>query len=129
MPKKSNKKTSKKASAKKNKLNNLQQAHGKEERKTQPLTLDQIWGDTGLWKYNTTDVEEYTRQLNEMSLADIQNHASKMGIIPTAHRANLAKKLLSEFKKHVSQYTPIEVTKAKPGTVSKEARKILEEGQ
>ena len=95
----------------------------------QPTTLDQIWGDTGLWKYNTTDIEEYSRQLNEMSLADIQNHASKMGIHPTANRTNLAKKLKTEFRKHVSQYKPIEVAQDEEDEVSLEVRKILEEGQ
>ena len=32
------------------KLESLSQAHGKEEKKYKPTTLDQIWGDDGLAK-------------------------------------------------------------------------------
>tara|TARA_B100001939_G_scaffold163615_1_gene141032 strand:+ start:343 stop:720 length:378 start_codon:yes stop_codon:yes gene_type:complete len=123
------KKTTKKAIAsKKSKLNDLDQTHGKQD--SAPRTLDQIWGDTGLWKYNTTDEKEYTKQLEEMSMVDIQNHASEMGIIPTPNRNNLVKKLISEFNKHTSQYLPINVKSEKEDSgISAEAAKILKEGQ
>ncbi len=130
MPRKSTKKTTK-ANTRKNKLSNLEQTHGKQENlETQPLTLDQIWGDDGLAKYNTVDENEYSGQLDEMSLSDIQNHAARIGIIPTSNRGNLTKKLMSEFRKHVASYTPATVVKSNSSqTVDKEVLKILKEGQ
>ena len=128
MPRKSTKKTT----AKRNKLNNLDQAHGKEEKleENQPLTLDQIWGDDGLSKYRTMDENEYSNQLEEMSMSDIQNHSASLGLIPTSHRSNLTKKLMIEFRKHVASYTPSRVIKSNSNQdVSKEVLKILKEGQ
>lgn len=131
MPRKSTKKTTKKTAAKKTtkgkKLDNLEQAHGKKEFKA--TTLDQIWGDEGLWRYKTTDAEEYSKQLDEMTLSDIQRHASKMGVIPSGSRILLTKKLVSEFKKHMSQYRfKSEPPKPTP-ELSDKAWKILKEGQ
>ena len=67
MPKKKSTSKAKKTS----KLQGLSQAHGKDETKEfQPTTLDQVWGDTGLWKYNTMNEDEYKDQLKQMSKAD-----------------------------------------------------------
>ena len=136
MPKKTTKKTTKKATkktttARKNKLNNLDQTHGKEENvASQPVTLDQIWGNDGLSKYNTLDEKEYSDQLSEMSLSDIQNHSAAIGINPTSHRSNLTKKLVSEFRKHVAAHTPSKIIKSNSSQkASKEVLKILKEGQ
>ena len=125
------KKSTKKITAKKNKLNNLNQTHGKsEDLEVQPMTLDQIWGDTGLNRYNTMDENEYSRQLEEMSLSDIQNHAAGIGLIPTSHRGNLTKKLITEFKKHVASYVPAKIIKSNSSQkVDPEVLKILKEGQ
>ena len=85
MPRKKSVKTSKKSAAKSSKkLNNLKQTDGKDETtQFQPRTLDQVWGDDGLWKYNTLDEEEYKDQIKAMTRSDMYAHASKIGIIPT----------------------------------------------
>tara|TARA_Y100000593_G_scaffold14974_1_gene28963 strand:+ start:18113 stop:18502 length:390 start_codon:yes stop_codon:yes gene_type:complete len=101
MPKKKSTSKAKKTS----KLQGLSQAHGKDETKEfQPTTLDQVWGDTGLWKYNTMNEDEYKDQLKQMSKADLYAHASKNGIIPTDNRDLLVNKLVREFTKYVSTY-------------------------
>ena len=101
MPKKKSTSKAKKTS----KLQGLSQAHGKAETKEfQPTTLDQVWGDTGLWKYNTMNEDEYKDQLKQMSKADLYAHASKNGIIPTDNRDLLVNKLVREFTKYVSTY-------------------------
>jgi hypothetical protein len=135
MPRKTTKKTTKKtttkANARKNKVTDLEQTHGKrEDLEQRPVTLDQIWGNDGLSKYNTLDENEYSGQLDEMSMSDIQNHAATIGIIPTSNRNNLTKKLVSEFRKHVASHTPATVIKSNSSqATSKEVLRILKEGQ
>ena len=131
MPKKkTTKKTVKKnarASGKKSKLDSMTQVHGKTEG-VAPTTLNQIWGDDGVWKYSTMKVDEYKVQLDEYNLTDLQRHASKVGIIPIESRVRLQDTLLKEFKKHVSAYNvpsdPLQDT-----DISEEAMKILKEGR
>ena len=112
---------------KKTKLESLSQTHGKVEKHV-PQTLEQIWGDDGVWKYNTMKVDEYKKQLQEYNLTDLQRHASKFGIIPVESRGRLEDTLMKEFKKHVSGYNdgaaPEEITE-----ISEEAAKILKEGR
>lgn len=130
MPSKKTKKQSK--SSIKPKLSSLDQTHGKEESKggeSKPTTLDQVWGDTGLWKYNTTKLNEYTQTLDEMTLSDIQAHASKIGLVPRGSRIQLTKKLIAEFKTFVSQYKSPEIKSTSSPKASPEALKILKEGQ
>jgi hypothetical protein len=99
------KKTTKKAKAAKkaSKMDSMSQTHGQVE-KTQPTTLEQIWGDEGLGKYKTKDKEEYQTQLNEMNSTDLQKHATTVGLIPVQNREILAKRLLKEFDKHWNSY-------------------------
>jgi hypothetical protein len=110
-------------------LENLDQAHGKDESRAMPTTLDQIWGDTGLWRYNTKNVDEYKVQLHDMTLADISEHANKIGLIPVGDRVNLEKKLIDEFKKHISKYAVSAVPPKDPPEISEKVKKILKEGQ
>ena len=127
--KKTSKKSAKKATAKKeSKITKLSQAHGKKE-EFLPSTLDQIWGDTGSSKYKTLDIDVYTEQLNDYHRVDLQAHAVKIGLIPIDNIEQLKKRLLTEFRKHVSQYKipAKKVKKDKP--LSKEAMKILGEGK
>ncbi len=104
------------------------QINGKVE-KFQPTTLDQIWGDTGMSKYQTMNSAEYEKQLDNMSFTDIQNHARKIGVFPTDNRTFLIKKLMTEFRAYVNQFhAPTEAKKIeKP--VSAEVLKILAEGR
>ena len=86
------------ARKKKKSIDNLSQAHGKEE-KTQPTTLDQIWGDTGMTRYGHQNEEKYKQSLKEMTKSDIQAHAHFIGLVPVDNREQLEKRLVSEFRK------------------------------
>lgn len=132
------KKTSaKKTSAKKpvakkpKKVEEMSQTHGKEER---PLysTLEQIWGDTGLSKYGTFDENEYLKELENMTKADIQAHANKLGLVPIDNRKELVKRLIKEFVYHKSRYSTIPADiqiNNITSNLSAEVRKILSEGK
>ena len=86
---------------KKRSTKSLSQTHGKEEKKTRPTTLDQIWGDTGLSKYGTMDEAAYAEEISSMSKSDLQAHASTVGIIPIDNREMLSQRLIREFRKHI----------------------------
>jgi hypothetical protein len=95
----------KQARAKKRTAKNLSQTHGKlETEEFAPTTLDQVWGDTGMWKYDTMDAIEYEKNLKVMAKVDLQAHASRVGIVPVDNRDVLSSRLLREFKKHVTLY-------------------------
>jgi hypothetical protein len=117
----------------KNKLNKLKQTHGKEETQNKPKTLDQIWGDDGLSKYKTNDVEAYTARLKEMNKSDLQAHAVKIGLIPIDDRNMLVQRLIREFKRHVASYRSpdikAETQASKENHISKTALDILREGR
>ncbi len=127
--KKKSAKSAKKSSAAKPKKEEMQQTHAKEE-KFQPTTLDQIWGDTGLTKYGHLDVEKYEKSLNEMTKADIQAEAHRIGIIPIDNREMLHKRLITEFNKYCTAFVKPSTSKnqTKPD-ISEEGLKILREGR
>jgi len=114
------------AKTKKN-LKNMDQAHGKTE-EYQPSTLEQIWGDDGLGKYNTLSEPTYTEQLNEMSKVDMQAHATQVGIMPIDNVELMKTRLVKEFKKHVSLYRRPSHT-PKDVKLNKELKDILGEGK
>ena len=114
--------------ARRKKLNELNQTHGKEE-KFQPTTLDQIWGDEGLGRYKTMDLESYENSLAAMPKADIQKHAAEVGIVPVDNRQLLTKKLIQEFKKHVASYRKPSQSTQKQEKPTDEVLKILREGR
>lgn len=88
----------------KKKLNELIQTDAKDE-KFQPTTLMQIIGsDTGLWKYGTMEASVYEKQIKEMNLSDLQNHALKIGMVPSMSRDRIEKQLLVKFAQWVGQY-------------------------
>jgi len=113
---------------KKRSTKSLSQTHGKEEKRTRPTTLDQVWGDTGLSKYGTVDETTYAEEISSMSKSDLQAHASTVGIIPIDNREILSQRLMREFRKHVASYnTPME--KKVGVTISKASKSILAEGR
>ena len=120
----------KKPTAKKEKkVKNLSQTHGKEET-FEPTTLDQIWGDTGMYKYNTLEEAQYQEQLDNMTKADMRVHASKLGLVPIDDRGRLVKRLLKEFKIFASKYKkPLTSKNERVSDLPLEVRKILEEGR
>ena len=116
-----------KDSQKKPSLEELSQSHGKQET-TEPTSLDQIWGDTGISKFRTLDKEEYENQINDMNKSDLQTHATKVGLVPVDDMKMLRNRLLREFDKHISAYRTPKQTKSKK-KLSKDALKILGEGK
>mgnify|MGYP000008285722 FL=1 len=114
--------------ARKKKVTELKQAHGKQE-KFQPTSLDQVWGDEGLGKYKTLDIEKYENFLTGLTKTDIQKHAAEIGIVPVDNRDMLKRKLLAEFKKHVAGYRKPQGPAQKDQKPSDEVLKILREGR
>jgi len=106
-------------------LNEMSQAHGKDENKDYVQSLDQLWGDDGLSKYKTLDVSEYTQQLAEMNKTDLQNHAAKLGLVPIDSRELLVKRLVAEFKKHVTKYEKVRRPESKDESKEAKVRKLL----
>lgn len=106
-------------------LNEMNQAHGKDENKDSVQSLDQLWGDDGMSKYKTLDLMEYTSNLAEMNKSDLQNHAAKLGLVPIDSREILVKRLVSEFKKHTTKYQPVRKPQAKDDSKEAKVRKLL----
>jgi len=107
----------------------LKQIHGKEET-SQPTTLDQIWGDTGLnTNYPTFDQEEYQKQLSEMTKTDLFAHAVRVGIIPVDDREQLNKRLMKEFARYTASYRRPVAPQTKHTKPTKTVLKILSEGR
>ena len=127
--KKPAKKSPNKAKGKKKPLESLSQTHGKDEKKIQATTLDQLWGDTGHTKYGTTDVNEYVRQIDDMNKSDLQSHARFIGFVPIDDRVTLTTKLVSEFKKYVSGFLKPTHQPLPNGPASNKIKKILSEGR
>ena len=111
----------------KTKIEELSQVHGKLEN-IQYKTLDQIWGDNANSKYQTINEKEYVNFLNEMNKSDLQSHANKIGLVPIDNRETLTKRLIAEFRKHVSLFN---IPKSTDNTVNlnKKAKDILSEGK
>jgi hypothetical protein len=110
---------------KKSKLDSLNQTHGKVEK---PITLDQVWGDSGKSRYGTLELDEYESYLANLNKSDIQAHAVKIGLVPVDDRDSLTRRLKQEFLKYTSQF------KARPSltnskSISKKSKDILSEGR
>lgn len=103
------------------------QTHGKIE--NVPNSLDQIWGDTGISKYGTLDLDEYKKYLNDLNKSDLQTHASKIGLIPVDDTKILKERLEREFIKHASVYAAKISTTETEIKLSKEVKDILAEGK
>lgn len=111
----------------KKKIQELSQTHGKLE-DVEYKSLDQIWGDTGLSKYSTTNLNEYINFVNDLNKSDLQAHANKIGLVPIDNRELLTKRLVSEFKKFISNFN---VPKKKEVDIilNKKSADILAEGK
>jgi hypothetical protein len=109
------------------KLEDLSQTHGKLE-DIQYKTLDQIWGDDGSSKYKTSNLQDYLNYLNDLSKSDLQNHASKIGLVPVDNREILVKRLETEFRKYISTFTTPKNTNNSLD-LDKETKDILSEGK
>ena len=119
----------KKPAKKAKKLQSLSQTPGKEEGNFKPTTLDQIWGDDGVSKYGTLNEAEYIKKIDDMHFTDLRTHAAEIGLIPVDDRELLRKRVISEFQRHVNNYTVPDNQSENIDNLDDEARKILEEGK
>lgn len=123
-------------------LKSLHTTHGKLEetadnistsrKKGQYQSLDQLFGDNMYSHYDTLKEDEYTNQLNDLNLSDLQTHATKVGIMPTDNRERLTKNLLREFNTHVAKYKVPNAPKQEQNNrkqPSAVALKIMSEGR
>ena len=120
--------STRKTTAKKKSLDNLNQADGMAE-EFEPTTLDQIFGDDGNWKYKTLDKNEYEHYLNGLNKSDLQSHAVNVGIIPIDNKDQLTKRLVREFTRFSSAYKKPNRKKSVDRNVSQDVLDILSEGR
>lgn len=111
----------------KKKIAELSQVHGKVE-DFKPTTLDQIWGDDGLTKYQTLNEDQYKNFLSDMGKTELHAHCGKVGVVPIDNREMLEKKLVIEFLKHVNSYR-VPNNKTISTSLSKDALDVLKEGK
>jgi hypothetical protein len=112
----------------KKKIEQLKETNAKVET-FQPTTLDQIWGDTGKGKYGTMNEVEYQAKLKGMNRSDLQSHARSLGIMPNDNYELLIRKLMQEFRLHVSAFRIPTPAQSKPAKLSPQVSKILAEGR
>ncbi len=116
---------------KKAKAKEMIQTHAmEEEEKFEKTTLDQVWGDEGLSKYETLEESDYLDQIKFLNRSDLHSHAITIGILPIDNRDILISRLTREFRKHVLSYQkPKKKTLAKgKAKLSQKARRVLSEG-
>jgi len=114
---------------KKKSLDSINQTHAKVEKKFEPTTLDQIWGDDGASEYGTLDYQSYQEKIFDMNMSDLQAHASRVGIVPIDNRNMLTDRLLREFGKHVSSFRKPVEDLGEQQNISKKIKDILAEGR
>ena len=107
----------------------MSQTHAMEEPKYAASTLDQIWGDTGLTKYQTLDAKEYRQTINNYNKSDLQTHASKVGLLPLDNVTMLKERLMSEFNRHVASYRKPVDNVNQPQKLSEASKRTLSEGR
>lgn len=87
----------------KKKLSNFKQTDGKLDT-FQYTNVEQIWGQDKPSQYNTTDEDEYLKELEKLDSADLRTHATKVGIIPCPERKRLVQRLTSQFRRQRSKF-------------------------
>ncbi len=114
---------------KKKSLDSINQTHAKVEKKYEPTTLDQIWGDEGSSEYGTLDYENYKGKIFDMNMSDLQAHASRVGIVPIDNRNMLTDRLLREFSRHVSSFKKPVEDLSNQQSIPNKIKDILAEGR
>ena len=114
---------------KKKSLNKINQTHAKVEKKFEPTTLDQIWGDDGTSEYGTLDYESYKSKVFDMNMSDLQAHASRVGVVPIDNRNMLTDRLLREFSKHITSFKKPVEDASNQQNVPDKIKSILAEGR
>lgn len=59
--------------------------------------------------YSTLDEKEYSKKLEDMNLADLQDHAIQLNIVPVDDRERLQDKLITAFLTVVGTYKASQV--------------------
>jgi|LULG01.1.fsa_nt_gb hypothetical protein len=127
MPKK---KTVTSKAKKSQKVGELNQTDGMAtDNRTEPTSLEQIWGDNGTYKYKTLAENEYEGTLAGMSKSDLKHEAIRVGLLPIDNTEQLKTRLLKEFRSHATKYNKPKTDQTLNPGVGGEARKILEEGR
>lgn len=99
-----------------------------EKESYEPSSLDQVWGDDGLSKYQTMDHEKYQEKIDDMSKADLKNEAIRVGLLPIDNMVQLKLRLERQFRVHIGGYKKPFKTYT-PTRASREVQKILGEGK
>jgi hypothetical protein len=89
--------TTKRASAKKEVLDNVQVADGKDELQ-QVRDLEQLLGVHQINPFKTNTLAVFEDDLSSMNLTDMQRLAVKAGVLPSGNKTTLKNKLVREFK-------------------------------
>lgn len=115
------------------KLENQTQTHGKSSApKTQPKTMEEIWGSTRekQSKFGTFNEEEYKEILSNYSRADLLNHARIVGVFPFDDMDRLKKDLLKAFRAYGMQFAiPEQPNNLSMDKISQDIKRILAEGK
>jgi len=125
----SSKKTSSKktkATKKKDKVENLQVADGKNDIE-KIKNLEDLLGVKQTNPFGTTNKEVLEERMNEMTLTDLQTFAIKIGILPSGNKLSLKNKILRSFKSHAGAGAGYNIGYNKPlvDPSSKAAEEIL----
>lgn len=119
---------------KSNKLTEMDQLHGKLEKENENgeyevTSLDQLWGFDGTGgRYKTLDPQEYENELNDLNSAELRRHAIEVAhVVPSTSVERLKKRLILEFKKHISAFRVPKNQNKKDKPASKEVLKIMAE--
>ena len=114
---------------KKKSLSSINQTHAKVEKKFEPTTLDQIWGDDGTSEYGPLDYEGYKSKVFDMNMSDLQAHASRVGVVPIDNRNMLTDRLLREFSKHITSFKKPVEDHSDQQNIPDKIKSILAEGR
>jgi len=125
----SSKKTSSKktkATKKKDKVENLQVADGKNDIE-KIKNLEDLLGVKQTNPFGTTNKEVLEERMHEMTLTDLQTFAIKVGILPSGNKLSLKNKILRSFKSHAGAGSGYNIGYNKPlvDPSSKTAEEIL----
>lgn len=125
----SSKKTSSKktkATKKKDKVENLQVADGKNDIE-KIKNLEDLLGVKQTNPFGTTNKEVLEERMNEMTLTDLQTFAIKIGILPSGNKLSLKNKILRSFKSHAGAGSGYNIGYNQPlvDPSSKQAEEIL----
>lgn len=111
------------------KLIQMQMADGKMYNKHGVKSIDELLG-ISTNKYKIIDDKEYEKYIDRLNTSDLQAHATKVGVLPNQDRNVLTKRLLKEFKLHVSSLTnTAQDVNTFPKKIKQEVLDILAQGR